>query len=383
LSIYTVVAGTRPEIIKVAPIIRKILQSKKKLYFVHTGQHYDYSLSEQMINDLQLPVPNMSFELKKSPPASQIAEIMTKLEKPLMTSRDNIVIVQGDTNSVLSAALTAIKVRTPLAHVEAGLRSHDWRMPEEHNRRMVDHISNVLFPPTKESEQNLINEQVYGKIYVTGNTVIDAVREHLPLAEKKSEILQNVIFSEYIVVTIHRAENVDDPIILGNIVQAFIQSEVPIVIPLHPRTKNRLIDFGFFKKLKSTKNIQIIPPLGYLDFLLLMKHSKFIVTDSGGIQEEATSPSLSKRILVLRRSTERPETIQTRVAKLVPLESKKIVQEISAEWNATSKIFSSSPYGDGSASEKIINILKKLIPELSNRELSRQFVFKDNISKRR
>lgn len=361
MSLYIVVAGTRPEIIKVAPIIRRILQSKLELFFVHTGQHYDYSLAEQMINDLQLPKPDLSFELKNSSPASQIAEIMIRLEEPFKARRDNIVVVQGDTNSVLSAALAAVKVQIPLAHVEAGLRSHDWRMPEEHNRRMVDHISNILFAPTKECKQNLLDERVYGQTYVTGNTVIDAVKEHLPMAEKKSEVLEQINFSEYVLVTIHRAENVDDPVLLGKIVQSLIRSGVPMVLPLHPRTRGRLKDFGFIDRLKSVKNVQIISPQGYLDFLVLMKGSKFIVTDSGGIQEEATSKFLSKRVLVLRTSTERPEAIRAGVAKLVPLKTNQIVKEISTEWNAMYKIFSSSPYGDGSTSKKIINILERNI----------------------
>jgi UDP-N-acetylglucosamine 2-epimerase (non-hydrolysing) len=240
---YVVVAGTRPEIIKVAPIIRKLLECKLNMYFVHTGQHFDYSLSEQMIHDLRLPLPDLSFELKNSSPASQIAEIMRRLEEPLTTMKDNLIIIQGDTNSVLSAALTAIKVGSPVAHVEAGLRSHDWRMPEEHNRVMVDHISNMLFAPTKESEQNLINERVHGRVYLTGNTVMDAVKEHLPLAEK-SKILQELNFPEYVLVTIHRSENVDDPMVLGNIVHGLIEAKVPIVLPLHPRTKKMLVDFG-------------------------------------------------------------------------------------------------------------------------------------------
>ena len=171
MNVYIVVAGTRPEIIKVAPVIRKILRSRLELFFVHTGQHYDYSLAQQMISDLQLPTPNLSFELANSSPASQIAEIMLKLEEPFKSKADKIVIVEGDTNSVLSAALAAVKAQIPVAHMEAGLRSHDWRMPEEHNRRMVDHISDILFAPTGESKENLEKEMVYGRIYVTGNTV--------------------------------------------------------------------------------------------------------------------------------------------------------------------------------------------------------------------
>lgn len=362
---YIVVAGTRPEIIKVAPIIRKILSSNLQLYFVHTGQHHDYSLAQQMINDLQLPTPDLSFELEKSSPASQIAEIMTKLEEPLGASKENVVIVQGDTNSVLSAALAAVKVESPLAHVEAGLRSHDWRMPEEHNRRMVDHISNVLFAPTHDSKKNLINEHVYGKIYVTGNTVIDAVQEHLPLAEKESHVLEQICFSEYALLTLHRAENVDDPVVLGKVVESLLKIDIPIVLPLHPRTRERLKNFGYLDRLVGKKNLEILAPQGYLDFLVLLKNCKFVVTDSGGIQEEATSPLISKRVLVLRLSTERTEAIQTGIATLVPPESEQITRHISLEWNAPSKkILSSSPFGDGHASARIIDTLKRLLPEL-------------------
>jgi UDP-N-acetylglucosamine 2-epimerase (non-hydrolysing) len=353
-----VVAGTRPEIIKVAPIIREILKRRQDLYFVLTGQHYDYLLSEQIIKDLNLPMPNKCFKLKTSSPASQIAEIMTNLEPPLKNRKDSIVIIQGDTNSVLATALTAVKLHIPIAHVESGLRSYDWRMPEEHNRRMVDHVSDLLFAPTKESKQNLLKEGIYGKIYVTGNTVMDAVNQHLPLAEKTSTIKAQIKFSEYILATIHRSENVDHPAVLGNIVRGLIKSRLPIIIPLHPRSRKRLLDFGFFNKLKAAKNIQILPPVGYFDFLLLMKNSKFIVTDSGGIQEEATSRLISKRVLVLRNSTERPEALDSRFTKLVKLESHKIVEDILTEWNTWSKKQPTSPYGNGNSSVKIIDIVR-------------------------
>jgi UDP-N-acetylglucosamine 2-epimerase (non-hydrolysing) len=312
-----------------------------------------------MIEDLELPTPDISFRLENSSPAAQIAEIMTKLEKPLLKSRNNILIVQGDTNSVLSAALTAVKLRIPIAHVEAGLRSYDWRMPEEHNRRMVDHISNLLFAPTEESEQNLLNEGVFGEIYVTGNTVIDAVKEHLPIAEKKSHVLEDIHFDKYVLATFHRSENVDNGKILGNIVNGLLRSRLSLVLPLHPRTKKSLLRFGLYHKLNSSKNIQMIPPQGYLDFLMLMKYCKLIVTDSGGIQEEATSPALSKRILVLRRSTERPEALRENVTKLVRLEATQIAKELALEGDLAPKRFPSSPYGDGTASHTIIKIIKK------------------------
>ena len=353
-----VIAGTRPEIIKIAPIIRKLEEEKRKYIFVYTGQHYDYQLSNQIIEDLELPPPDYNFQLKSSISSIQIAEIMTKLEK-IVKMKNDIILVQGDTNSVLAASLFAIKQNKKLVHVEAGLRSFDWKMPEEHNRRMVDHISDYLLAPTKESKQNLINEKVNGKIFVTGNTVMDAVKDHIKLSNKKSKIQNNIKFNNYILATFHRAENVDDKKNLQNIIQGIIKSNLPIVIPLHPRTKKMMKKFSLFKKIK-TKNIQIIPPQGYLDFLSLMKNCKFIVTDSGGIQEEATSQFLAKKVVVLRDSTERPEALENGNIMLLQLNQQKITKQLKFEWNHDFNNNNKSPYGNGNASTKIFKILKKI-----------------------
>lgn len=353
-----IVAGTRPEIIKVAPIIRRCIEKKIKYAFVYTGQHYDHQLSNQIINDLELPVPDYTFELKSNIPSTQIAEIMTNLEK-VSKKKNDIILVQGDTNSVLATSLFAIKQNKKLVHVEAGLRSFDWRMPEEHNRRMVDHISDYLFAPTKESRQNLINEKVNGKIYVTGNTVMDAVKEHIRLSEKKSKIQNNIKFDEYILVTLHRAENVDNRKNLLNIVNGIIKSDLPVIFPLHPRTKKMLKRFNLYEKLKR-KNIQIIPPQGYLDFLSLMKNCKFVVTDSGGIQEECTSPFLAKKVIVLRDSTERLEAVKNGNVRLMQLNHQKISKQMKFEWKNDFKKLQSSPYGNGNAAKKIIKILEKI-----------------------
>ncbi len=353
-----VVAGTRPEIIKIAPIIRRCIEKKIKNIFVYTGQHYDHQLSNQIINDLELPLPDYSFELKSKIPSTQIAEIMTNLEK-IVKNKNDIILVQGDTNSVLATSLFAIKQNKKLVHVEAGLRSFDWRMPEEHNRRMVDHISDYLFAPTKESRQNLINEKVNGKIYVTGNTVMDAVKENIKLLGKKSKIQNNIKFDEYILVTLHRAENVDNRKNLQNIINGIIKADLPVIFPLHPRTKKMLKRFNLYEKVKR-KNIQIIPPQGYLDFLSLMKNCKFVVTDSGGIQEECTSPFLAKKVIVLRDSTERPEAIKNGNVKLMQLNHQKIAKQIKFEWEYDFKKLQLSPYGNGNAARKIITILEKI-----------------------
>jgi UDP-N-acetylglucosamine 2-epimerase (non-hydrolysing) len=353
-----IIAGTRPEIIKIAPIMRRLKEEKSKYIFVYTGQHYDHQLSSQIITDLELPPPDYSFKLKSKISSVQIAEIMTNLEK-MPKEKNDIILVQGDTNSVLAASLFAIKQNKKLVHVEAGLRSFDWRMPEEHNRRMVDHISDYLLAPTNESKQNLINEKVNGKIYVTGNTVMDAVKEHIKLSEKKSLSQNSIKFNEYILATFHRSENVDNRENLQNIVEGIIKSNLPVVIPLHPRTKKMLKKFSLYKKIE-TKNVQIIPPQGYLDFLSLMKNCKFIVTDSGGIQEESTSPFLAKRVIVLRNSTERPEAIENGNAILLQLNQQKISKQLKFEWNHDFIKKNKSPYGNGNASKKIIGILKKI-----------------------
>jgi UDP-N-acetylglucosamine 2-epimerase (non-hydrolysing) len=356
---YFVLAGTRPEIIKIAPIIRRLQTLKLDFSFILTGQHYDYELSKQMIIDLDLNLPDVSLNLKSNSPASQIAEIMSKLELLMQDNSSRIVITQGDTNSVLSSSLTAIKLGIPLVHIEAGLRSYDWRMPEEHNRRMVDHISNLLCAPTEIAKRNLQEEKVFGSIHVTGNTIIDAVDEHLPIAERNAKVLESIDVSEYILVTLHRSENVDDIARLSIIINSLISSQFNIVFPLHPRTKKRLQEFGLFEKIRNTSNIIIIPPQGYLDFLILMKNSKFIITDSGGIQEEATAESISKRILVLRDSTERPEAISCGAAKLISIQNDNIVDQINFEINSTETRTYKCPFGDGNASKKIIEIIEE------------------------
>ena len=295
-----VVAGTRPEIIKMAPIIRALKQNKIPMVFVHCGQHYDYNMAQQFIENLELPTPDFSFKIEAASPGAQTAEIMLKTDQLLEKIEPSIVLVEGDTNSVLAAGLAANKRFIPIGHVEAGLRSNDFRMPEEFNRRLTDHMSEYLFSPTERAKANLMQEHVWGKIYVTGNTAIDAVIEHMPIAEEKSDIMQKIPFQTYALATAHRAENVDNVSVLESFMTVFSQSPIPIVYPMHPRTRKRLQENNMLTQMEALKNLLILPPLGYLDFLILMKNSKLIITDSGGIQEEATAPPLRKPVLVMR-----------------------------------------------------------------------------------
>jgi UDP-N-acetylglucosamine 2-epimerase (non-hydrolysing) len=354
-----VVAGTRPEIIKMAPIIRALNKTKIPSVFVLCGQHYDYNMSQQFIENLELPAPDYSFKIETASPGAQTAEIMTKMDQLLEKIESSIVLVEGDTNSVLATALAANKRALPIGHVEAGLRSFDLRMPEEHNRRLTDVISEYLFAPTERAKANLLKENVWGKIYLTGNTAIDAVIQHLPIAEKKSIIMEKIPFETFALATAHRAENVDDLSVLESLVYVFTKSSIPIVYPMHPRTRKRLQQNNMLTQIEALKNLLILPPLGYLDFLILMKNCKLIITDSGGIQEEATAPSIRKPVLVIRLSTERQEAVETGFAKVVGTNKKNILISLNEAVEKETNLPHSSPFGDGKAAQKTVDILKK------------------------
>ncbi|MHA1505835.1 MAG: non-hydrolyzing UDP-N-acetylglucosamine 2-epimerase [Candidatus Asgardarchaeia archaeon] len=356
-----VVTGTRPEIIKMAPIIRELDRLGIGYTYIHTGQHYDYELSLKFIEDLNLPEPDIRFELENKEPATQMGEMMIKLGKTLNSKSDSIMLVQGDTNSMAAAVLVGIKSKLKVGHVEAGLRSYDWRMPEEHNRILADHLSDFLFAPTSKAKENLVKENVHGEIYVTGNTVIDATLQHIELAEKISNIMDELKFDDFILVTAHRAENVDDPRTLRNFVEVFLEAPLPVVYPIHPRTKKNLKKFGLWEKLSSSNNVQILPPLGYFDFLKLMKNCKLIVTDSGGIQEEATAPPIKKPVVVMRKSTERPEAVEAGFAKVVGTKKEDILRGIEEFIESPPNLNRPSPFGDGKAGLRIVHILRPLV----------------------
>jgi UDP-N-acetylglucosamine 2-epimerase (non-hydrolysing) len=354
-----VVVGTRPEIIKMAPLIRALKKREMPLTFVHCGQHYDYNMSQQFIEELELPTPDYSYKVKAHSQGIQTARIMAHIEKLLKKTYPAIVLVEGDTNGVLATALASVKLNIPVGHVEAGLRSFDLRMPEEHNRRLTDHISTYLFAPTKTAENNLKSENAWGKIYVTGNTVIDAVIQHLPIAEKKSEILKEIHFKDFALVTSHRAENVDNFDILKNFMEAFSKAPINIVYPMHPRTRKKLRQNKVYSKIKKSKNVQILPPLGYLDFLILMKKCRLIITDSGGIQEEATAPCIRKHVLVIRLSTERPEAVEAGFAEVIGVRKEEILNALQKALEYPKMLPKESPYGDGKAAERIARIIEE------------------------
>lgn len=357
-----IVVGTRPEIIKMAPVIKELERRGIEFIFIHSGQHYDFEMSKVFIDELELPEPYASFTLEGRNPAAQIGEIMIKLEAILKDvvkrKREDIMLIQGDTNTVLAAGLAAVKLGMRLGHIEAGLRSYDWRMPEEHNRRMIDHISDYLFAPTEIAKKNLLKEHVWGRVFVTGNTVIDALNIYFDrVKEVESRVLEKVKFDEYALVTFHRSENVDDPNTLRDFVIILRDSPIPVVFPVHPRTRKRLHEYGLWHIVERLQHVQVLPPQGYFEFLALLKNCKVVLTDSGGIQEEATHPRIRKPVLVLRTSTERPEAVIAGFARVVGVNPVVVLAELERVRNNVFDLPEVSPFGDGHSARRIIDNL--------------------------
>lgn len=332
-----IILGTRPEIIKLSSIIRKI---SKKDKIIHTNQHYSYNMDEIFFKELKLRKPDYNLRIGSGTHGDQTARMLEKIEPILIKEKPDVVIVQGDTNSVLAGALAAAKLNIKVAHIEAGLRSNDKYMPEEKNRIITDHISDYLFPPTKEAKQNLLKEGINKKnIFLVGNTIVDATLENKKyIKQRKNE--------NYILLTLHRAENVDDKKRLTYLISEIntIAKEYKIICPMHPRTKKMLMKFN----LKLNQNIKIIEPQGYLEFLDLLVNAKLILTDSGGIQEEACI--LRKPCITLRKSTERPETIDVGANLLMSNNLKKDISSIIKKKNWR------QPFGSN-PSKKILEIL--------------------------
>lgn len=355
-----IILGTRPEIIKQSPIIRYCEENKLDYFILHTGQHYFYALDKIFFNELELPEPGYNLNIGSSSHGEQTGKILIAIEKILMEASPDFVLVQGDTNTVLAGALAASKLGIKIGHVEAGLRSYDRTMPEEINRILTDHMSDFLFCPTENSREIALKENIDpNKIFMTGNTIVDAVRQNLNLAEKKSEILKklNLQKQNYFLVTAHRQENVDNPENLANILKSLEllsnNFKDPVVYPVHPRTQKMIDQFNF----KISKTVKTIEPTGYLDFLTLLANAKLVLTDSGGIQEEACI--LNVPCVTLRKNTERPETLTVGGNILVGTDSEKIINgvekmlQIEKTWR--------NPFGDGKTAETIINLLEKTL----------------------
>ncbi len=357
--------GTRPEIIKAAPLFHTLRKSSElQVDLVHTGQHYDWNMSGIFIEELGLPTPLYHLGAGSGSQAFQVRAIIEKAEETVGTYLPDAILAVGDTNSTLAVAILASKMDIPFIHVEAGLRSFDLTMPEEINRRVADHVACLNFAPTERAASNLLNEGYFPeRTFVTGNTVVDALLKMLPKARAESKIIKKLKIdpSKFILtVTVHRRENADNPERLESIVNALIElKEVQIVWPLHPRTRDNMEKTGLLKRLYTAKHIKITDPLSYLDFLKLLDSSTIVATDSGGVQEEAAT--LKVPCVVLRDSTERPEIIDEGIGMMAGADHLKIVRCIrDFLYNNTllERVKSApNPFGDGTASIKISEIL--------------------------
>jgi UDP-N-acetylglucosamine 2-epimerase (non-hydrolysing) len=353
------VLGTRPEIIKMSPLIRECILRKLNFFIVHSGQHYSYRLDKIFFEQLKLPDPNYLLEVGSAESASeQTGRIITRCGKVLSKERPDVALVQGDTNTTLGGALAAIKSKVKVGHIEAGLRSYDRNMPEEINRILVDHCSDYLFAPTEVSKNLLLKEGIEAnKIFITGNTIVDAVFKNMVLAEKeKKSILKRLHLrqKEYALVTIHRQENVDSKARFQSILKALEMINrhlnLTVVYPIHPRSKKNIHIFS----INVPKSIHLIEPLDYLSFLKLLSCAKLVITDSGGIQEEACI--VGTVCVTVRDNTERPETVEVGsnvVAGVKPYKvlsaAKSMLGGVHMEWK--------NPFGDGHAAKKIIDRL--------------------------
>ena len=362
------ILGTRPEIIKMAPIIDEISKRDIDQIVLHTGQHYDKEMSDNFFRDLKIPTPDYNIRVGSGTHGKQTGLMMQGIEEVLMDEKPDIVLVQGDTNAVLAGALVASKLHIAIGHVEAGLRSFDMTMPEEVNRRAADVTSTMYFIPTEESAINLLAEGFsHENLLITGNTVVDACFRHLEIAKKRGfeeeslasldiENMDNIL-----TLTMHRAENVDVRERVVNIIEALKElSDMNIIFPIHPRTKNTLENFGLFDELNDLEHVHIIKPLGYLDFLLLTSKSTLILTDSGGLQEEAIT--LNVPALTLRYNTERPETVTAGGNILVGSDKDAILEN--ANKILTDKEFAdkmcnaSNPYGMGDSAKLTVDAIE-------------------------
>lgn len=349
MKIITVI-GARPQFIKAAAVSNKLRKNHEEV-LVHTGQHYDNNMSDIFFDELGIPKPNYNLNIGSGNHGYQTGNMLIELESLYLNEKPDLVLVYGDTNSTLAGALAASKLLIPVAHIEAGLRSFNMKMPEEQNRVLTDHISKYLFAPTDTAIKNLKNENITENVFNTGDVMFDAIKLFKEKALETSTVLidNNISPNEYILSTIHRAENTNDINRLKNIINALNECEKNIVLPLHPRTHKFIKDYG----LTINDNIKIIAPVGYLDMINLENNSQKIVTDSGGVQKEAYF--LQKPCITMRDETEWIETVENGWNTIVGSNKEKILDAII---NFNPKGEQKMAFGYGNAADIISEKLK-------------------------
>jgi UDP-N-acetylglucosamine 2-epimerase (non-hydrolysing) len=351
-----IIAGARPNFIKISPIIDaiKLAQNNhRKIHFrlIHTGQHYDNLMSGNFFKELDIPEPNINLNAGGGTQAEQTAAIMLGYEKVLLDFKPDLTLVVGDVTSTMACAITAQKMNINVAHVEAGIRSGDWSMPEEINRLITDSITNFYFTTTEIANNNLIRSGISKEnIFLVGNTMIDTLKKHRsrfkrPVIWEKT----NLKIGEYLIVTLHRPSNVDDKLNLKHLIEEILlhTNNLPVIFPVHPRTAKILQSFCL-----NFENLHIIEPLSYLEFNYLVEHSKAVITDSGGITEETTYMGIP--CITLRDSTERPETINFGTNELIGVNPKNIAPYMKKLFDSNWKVGSEIPFWDGHSAERIV-----------------------------
>ncbi|MDB2252497.1 UDP-N-acetylglucosamine 2-epimerase (non-hydrolyzing) [Halorubrum ezzemoulense] len=348
-----IILGTRPEIIKLSPVIRECEERGIEYTVIHTGQHYSDNLDTVFFERLELPKPDYNLSVGSKSHGKQTSEMLADIEEILLDIDADIVLVQGDTNSVLAGAIATSKLDADLGHIEAGLRSFNREMPEETNRVVTDHVADYLFAPTEQSAEYLREEGLPDeRIIVTGNTVVDALYRNQKIAEEKSSILRefDIIDEDYFLMTAHRAENVDNSDsfeeILSGVSIAANRENVIVIYPIHPRAENKLEEFG----ISVPPGIRLVEPQDYLGFLKLQANAKLVLTDSGGVQEEACI--LGVPCVTIRENTERPETVSVGANQLSGIDAEGIADSV--ECMLKTDIDWDNPFGDGTAGSRII-----------------------------
>lgn len=346
-----VVIGTRPEIIKMASIIDALKKEGIDFFLLHTGQHYSYSLDGIFFKQLQLPIPKYNLNIGSDTAGRQIAKMLVGIEDILMKELPNLVLVLGDTNSVVAGALGASKLHIKVGHIEAGLRSYDREMPEEINRILTDHCSDLLFAPTGKAKRILLEEGIgESKVFMTGNTVVDVLYSNLQLLEQPNMVIPE----QYILATIHRTENVDVKerfaLIVASLKEVCKTFKMPVVYPIHPHAENKVKVYGL-----DIRGLDIIAPVDYFQSLWLINKAKVVLTDSGGIQEEACI--LNVPCVTLRDNTERPETLEIGSNILAGIKPERVLECVGTMINKDNHW--SNPFGDGKSGERIVRIIKK------------------------
>ena len=346
------VVGARPQFIKAAAVSQELRRDHDE-YLVHTGQHYDHELSEIFFEELDLPEPDAQLGVGSGSHAGQTAEMMTELERLVEERSPDVVLVYGDTNSTLAGALVAAKTSPVLAHVEAGLRSHDWSMPEEVNRKLTDHSSDLLFAPGRNATETLEEEGIAEDVYAAGDVMYDTllqIRDGL----EDVEFDDLTVPEEYVLATVHRAKNTDDPDRLEGIVDAFAQLSKPVIFPAHPRTVEALQTYDLWDRV--TEEVDVVDPVGYGQFIKLVEGATCVATDSGGVQKEAFY--LDTPCVTLRETTEWIETVDAGWNVLVGAETDRIVEAVGNADNPSTK---PDLYGTGNAATRIVNRLEQAV----------------------